>query len=202
MTRATSQCALLVAALFAASPLLGVTAHAQEAAKREIKKDNPLPPSGSAGGQNHSDQNAKQESSSKVTGTNPTPEVFVNGSLTAPGAPADVDTTPAKFSARTAADDKLPIAAYRLKYLTDEQHKIVREAIGGAASTGSGSRALDGFATVGAEVPTAAALGDLKPIPQAVIAQLPALDGTVYTMSEGKLLLVNATTRVVVGVLE
>ena len=101
-------------------------ARPQEAAKQEIKKENPLPPSGSAGGQNHSDQNAKQELSSKVAGHQSNPEVLVNGSLTAQGAPADVDTTPSKFSARTAADDKQPIAAYRLKNLTDEQRKSIR----------------------------------------------------------------------------
>ena len=198
----TRQCALMIAALFAASSFLAVSGQSQEAAKQEIKKENPLPPGGSAGGQNHSDQNAKQESSSKVAGTNPNPDVLVNGSLTAPGAPADVDTTPSKFSARTAADDKQPIAAYRLKRLTDEQRKSIRDAIGGAVTTGAGSRALDGFAKVGAEIPTAVALEQMKPIPQAVLTQLPAMNGTLYTMSEGKVLLVNATTSVVVGVLE
>ena len=198
MTRSIPQCALMIAAsLFLVTP-----SQSQEAQKEAIKKENPLPPSGSAGGQNHSDQNAKQESSSKVEGTNPVPEVLVNGSLTAPGSPANVDTTPSKFSARTAADDKLPIAAYRLKHLTDDQRKAIRDAIVGTAPTGGGSRAIDGFAKVGAEIPTAVALEQVKPMPDAVLAQLPAMSGTVYTMSEGKVLLVNATTGVVVGVLD
>jgi hypothetical protein len=175
---------------------------AQEAKKDEIKKENTLPPGGSAGGQSHPDQNAKQESSSKVEGTNPVPEVFVNGALTAPGAPADVDTVPSKFSARTAADDKLPIAAYRLKHLTEAQRKDIRDAIGGATSPGLASRALDGFAQVGAEVPTSVALEQLRPIPAAVVGKVPGMNGTAYVVSEGKVLLVNATTLVVVGVLE
>jgi hypothetical protein len=195
-------CALVITSLIGGAAIFAMPSQAQEGKKDEIKKENPLPPGGSAGGQSHPDQNAKQESSSKVEGTNPVPEVFVNGSLTSPGAPTDVDTVPSKFSARTAADDKQPIAAYRLKHLTDEQRRDIRKAIGEAVSTGSGSRALDGFAQVGAEVPTPVALEQLRPIPASVLGKVPGIGGTVYTVSEGKVLLVNATTRVVVGVLD
>jgi hypothetical protein len=174
----------------------------QEAQKEEIKKENPLPPSGSAGGKNHSDQNAKQESSSKIDGTNPHPDVFVNGALAVPGAPIDVDTIPSKFSERTAADDKLPIAAYRFKHLTPDQLKSIREAIGQNVAQGSGTRAISGYAHIGAEIPTMVALNELHPLPASVLAQLPAMKGVVFTLSEDKVLLVNASTRVVMGVLE
>ena len=202
MNTRTLRCALLTAALVSSSFSLATSSQSQEARKEEAKKENSLPPGGSAGGPSHPDQNAKQESSSKVEGTNPLPEAFVNGALTAPGAPSDVDTIPSKFSARTAADDKLPIAAYRLKYLTSDQLKGIREAIGKTASQGSGSRAIGGYAHIGAEIPTIVALNDLHPLPALVLEQLPAARGVAFTLSEDKVLLVNTNTRVVVGVLE
>jgi hypothetical protein len=151
-----------------------------------------VPASGSAGGRNVPDQNAKQEPSSKVEG--PTQAaVLVDGRLTAAGAPADVDTVPSKFSERTAADDKLPIAAYALKYLTDEQRRAIR-----ASAGGSGTRALGGYAHIGAIIPTAEALEKLQNFSQSVSG----MAGTAYLISEGKLLVVNPRTRVVIGVIE
>jgi hypothetical protein len=154
-----------------------------------------VPASGSAGGRNVPDQNAKQEPSSKVEG--PTQAaVLVDGRLTAAGAPADVDTVPSKFSERTAADDKLPIAAYALKYLTDEQRRAVRASADGSSE--SGTRALGGYADIGAIIPTAEALEKLQNFSQSVSG----MAGTAYLISEGKLLLVNPRTRVVIGVIE
>ena len=46
--------------------------------------------------------------------------VFVNGALAVPGAPANTDTAPSKFSEKNAADDKLITLAYTFKLLTDE----------------------------------------------------------------------------------
>src|SRR6476659_6693789 len=91
--------------------LLTGQASAQEQAKEEVKKDQTVPKSGSAGGQTAPDQNAKQEGSSKIPGLDPSVAIFVDGRLTVPGAP-DGDTVPSKHSARTFADDQLPIAAY------------------------------------------------------------------------------------------
>jgi hypothetical protein len=195
-------CALMIVAVVGSSSLQPTVGQSQEAQKEELKKQNNLPPSGSAGGTTHPDQNAKQESSSKVEGTNPSPEAFVNGALTAPGAPTDVDTIPSKFSERTAADDKLPIAAYRFKHLTRDQLKDVREAIGQTSPQGSGSRAIGGYAHIGAEIPSIVALNGLRPLPTPVLAQLPSMKGVAFTLSEDKVLLVNANTRVVMGVLE
>src|SRR5262249_49570553 len=50
----------------------------------------------------------------------PANAVFVNGALAVPGAPANTDTVPAKFSAKNAADDKLITIAYTFKTLTDD----------------------------------------------------------------------------------
>src|SRR5260221_13517949 len=55
--------------------------------------------------------------------------VFVNGALAVPGAPANTDTVPAKFSAKNAADDKLIIIAYTFKTLTDEQRRAIYQAL-------------------------------------------------------------------------
>ena len=87
-------------------------------AVQAIQKENSVPPNT---GDSKSEQGGKTEPSSKIPHTNPEPHAFVNGVLSAPGAMTDVDTAPAKFSARTDADDKMPIAGYRLKHLTGEQ---------------------------------------------------------------------------------
>src|SRR5262245_11259466 len=44
-------------------------------------------------------------------------KVFVDGALAVPGAPADTETVPAKFSQKNAADDKLITVAYTFKML-------------------------------------------------------------------------------------
>jgi hypothetical protein len=53
----------------------------------------------------------------------PANAVLVNGALAVPGAPANTDTVPAKFSAKNAADDKLVTLAYTFKTLTDEDRR-------------------------------------------------------------------------------
>jgi hypothetical protein len=88
------------------------------------------------------------------------------------------------------------------KHLTSDQLKGIREAVGKTSPQGSGSRAMGGYAHVGAEIPTGVALNDLHPLPALVLEQLPAMRGVAFTLSEDKVLLVNASTRVVVGVLE
>jgi hypothetical protein len=55
-------------------------------------------------------------------------DVFVNGKLVVPGAPADSQTEPAKFSERNARIDAMPIMAYPLG-LTDEQKRRIAESI-------------------------------------------------------------------------
>jgi hypothetical protein len=126
--------------------------------------------------------------------------VFEKGVLTAPGALTDVDTTPAKFSARTAADDALPIAAYALKHLSDEQRRAISEAVG---NEGRQSAAPDAdFARVGAQVPTAVALSGLNPLPEKVTSILPEMSDVMFTRAAEKIVLINPRTRVVIGVIE
>jgi hypothetical protein len=125
---------------------------------------------------------------------------FDKGTLTAPGALTDVDTAPAKFSARTAADDALPIAAYALKHLSDEQRRAISEAVG---NEGRQSAAPDAdFARVGAQVPTAIALSGLHPLPERVSNSIPEMSDVMFTRAADKIVLINPRTRVVIGVLE
>jgi len=58
------------------------------------------------------------------------------------------------------------------------------------------------FAQIGAIVPTTIALERMKPLPADVAQQIPALAAMSYVISEGKVLLVNPRTRVVVGIIE
>src|SRR6516225_5673632 len=55
----------------------------------------------------------------------PANAVFVNGALAVPGAPANTDTVPAKFSAKNAADDALITVAYTFKTLTDDDRDAI-----------------------------------------------------------------------------
>jgi hypothetical protein len=125
---------------------------------------------------------------------------FEKGVLTAPGALTDVDTAPAKFSARTAADDALPIAGYTLKHLSNDQRRAISEAV---RNEGSAEATPDAdFARVGSQVPLAIALTALKPLPDKVTGMLPEMSDVMFTMAAEKVVLINPRTRVVIGVIE
>ena len=54
--------------------------------------------------------------------------VFVNGALNVPGAPADSQTVPAKFSKRNDAIDRVPIMAMPVLAFSDEQKRSIVDA--------------------------------------------------------------------------
>src|SRR5262252_6197378 len=119
----------------------------------------------------------------------PANAAFVNGALAVPGAPANTDTVPAKFSAKNAADDALITIANTFKTLTDEQ----RRAIFGALKD---QPAAAFNADVGTELP----LGiELRPVPNEVTARVPQTRDYRYAVGNGRVLLVR-TSRIVVGV--
>src|SRR5437016_14374665 len=60
---------------------------------------------------------------------------FVNGALAVPGAPANTDTVPAKFSAKNAADDALITIAYTFKTSTDDERRAIYQAVKGQPAT-------------------------------------------------------------------
>lgn len=166
-------------------------------AVKEIQKQDTVPP---ATGRNLPEQAGTTEPSSKVPASNPDPNVFVNGVLSVPGAMTDVDTAPAKFSARTNADDQVPIAGYRLKHLTSEQQSEIVQALGSQREV----RAVgdnDAHATVGAEIPSSVAEANLTPIPASLTDKFPGLRGTGFIRAAGKVLVVDLDNSRVVGVL-
>jgi hypothetical protein len=143
-----------------------------------------------------------QEPSSKVEGTAKDEKAsFDKGTLTSPGAPKDVDTAPAKFSARTAADDALPIAGYSLRHLTDDQRRAISASVRNEKTTQAEPAGGADFATIGALVPTAIALTGLRPLPDSVVSNIPEMRSVMFARSGDKLALINPRTRVVIGVL-
>ena len=171
-------------------------ANPQPAPPNQTKKDT-VPP---ATDKSEETRAGTTEPSSKVKSTTDT-SVFVNGVLAVPGAQTDVDTAPAKFSARTAADDAVPIAGYVLRHLTDEQRRAIFQSVHGKQVTKVGAVPTDSSTMVGALVPTAVALDGLSPLPEDAVASLPEMRTVMFTTAGEKVLLVNPRTRVVIGVL-
>ena len=169
----------------------------QQAGPNQTAKDT-VPP---ATDRSEATRAGTQEPSAKIEGTvGDEKAAFENGTLTAPGAPTDVDTAPAKFSARTAADDALPIAAYTLKHLSDDQRRAISEAVRNERSADPTPDA--DFARVGAQVPTAVALSALNPLPEKVISSIPEMSTVMFTRVVENIVLINPRTRVVIGVVE
>jgi len=75
-----------------------------------------------------SQQGGKEEPGSHGSGASNTTDVFVNGQLAVPGAPADSQTVPAKFSERNAKLDAMPIMALPLG-LSDEQKRQIADSV-------------------------------------------------------------------------
>ena len=166
-----------------------------------LQKQDTVPP---VAGKNPSEQAGTTEPSSKVKGTSTSADVLVNGVLAVPGAPTDVHTTPAKFSARTAADDQLPIVAHRLRHLTDDQRREIYQQLSGGRGgvfRPAAANDEDQHAVVGALVPADIALNGLSPIPVVVAARFSELRDTAFTRSAGKLQLIDPTNRLVIGIL-
>jgi hypothetical protein len=166
-------------------------------AVQAIQKENSVPPNT---GNSKSEQGGKTEPSSKIPHTNPDPNVFVNGVLTVPGAMTDVDTAPAKHSARTNADDQVPIAGYRLKHLTSEQRSEIVQALGSQRKAPPTTDDA-AHATIGAEIPSTVAEADLTPMPEALSDKFPGLRGTGFMRTAGKVLVVDLDNSRVVAVL-
>jgi hypothetical protein len=174
------------------------TTSSQPSSSTQTAKD-PVPP---ATDKSEATRAGAQEPSSKVQGTAKDEKAsFDKGTLSAPGAPTDVDTAPAKFSARTSADDALPIAGYTLRHLTNDQRRAILESVQSDRSAQSQSKADEGFATIGGLVPTEIALTKIRPLPDSITRAIPELKTAMFTRADEKLVLINPRTRVVIGVL-
>jgi hypothetical protein len=132
-------------------------------------------------------------------GNEPPSSVTNTGDGAAPVGPigASGDTIPAKYSARNAADDKLPLGAYRLKHLTEGQkqaiHRSIIRAHAPAATADNGVHPA-----VGDLVPSGIAL---NPLPDDATAQVPETKDLKYVTTRDKVVLVDPINMMVVGVL-
>lgn len=187
--------------LAAALALSAGTAIAQEKVDgqtvQQIQQENSVPPST---GRTLPEQGGKTEPGAKVDGTNANHGVLVNGVLSAPGAPTDVDTAPAKYSERTNADDQVPIAGYRLKHLDRNQRNEIVQELGSQRETPVGGD-NSGYATIGAEIPSTVAEVHLTAMPEQLTQKFPGLRGTGFMRSVGKVVVVDLNNRRVVAVL-
>jgi hypothetical protein len=159
----------------------------------------PPPP---ADGQQQSQQEKAQQTPSGKTGTDepsahapsdkpPEGAVLFKGALAVPGAPADTETVPAKFSEKNAADDKLITTAYTLKALTPEQRRAIFQALKDQPAGGAFN------ADVGAKLPPAI---ELRSLPAELATQVPQAKDYQYAVADNRVLLVAPINRVVVGV--
>jgi len=134
----------------------------------------------------------KEEPSSHAPSDKPADNsVFINGALAVPGAPANTDTVPAKFSEKNAADDKLITLAYTFKLLTDEQRRAIYEGLKGQVAGPAFN------ADIGIELPSTI---ELRPIPNDVAARVPQTKDYRYAVADNRVLLVAPVGRFVVGV--
>jgi Protein of unknown function (DUF1236) len=142
--------------------------------------------------QTPSGQAGKEEPSANAPTVKPQDDkVFVNGALAVPGAPADTQTVPAKFSEKNAADDGLITTAYTFKNLTDEQ----RRAIYAALKDQPAGSAFN--ADIGDELPPAV---ELRAMPDELASRVPQTRDYQYAVASNRVLLVSPPTRIVVGV--
>jgi hypothetical protein len=106
------------------------------------------------------------------------------------GMPEDGQTTPAKYSKRNSALDRLPLVALRLK-LDDAQRKAILEVVRKADAPIAKIEA-----SIAQELP---ATVTLQQFPQAARDDVPALAGLDYVRLQDRILLVRAPNMVVVG---
>jgi hypothetical protein len=116
---------------------------------------------------------------------------FVNGALGAAGAPADVDTVPAKFSEKNARDDQLITLAYTFKNLSDDDRRQIAQALKDQPD------ATGVNADIGTELPFTV---ELRPVPDALASRVPQTKGFQYLKAGNRVMLISPPTRIVVGV--
>jgi hypothetical protein len=167
---------LLWAMLIVAAPIVGASWFASPAGAQQT-------PSGKAG---------TEEPSTKAPSS--PDHVFVNGALAVPGAPADSDTVPAKFSERNAADDRLITVAHTFKELSADQRRAIYQALKDQPATGSPVKA-----EVGVVLPPSV---DVRAVPDQVAASVPQVKDYQFAVADNRVLLVSPPTRIVVGVFD
>ena len=134
-----------------------------------------------------SQQNATEEPGSHASGQSG--EVLIDGKLAVPGAPADSQTVPAKFSERNARLDAMPIMALPLG-LTEEQKRRI------AAVVAQSNIPVAQLSAKPADVlPTTTAVAEF---PADVKAEIPMTSDLHFVRTSDKILLVRAPNMVVI----
>src|SRR5262249_1050912 len=120
----------------------------------------------------------------------PQNNVFVDGALAVPGALANTDTVPAKFSAKNAGDDELITTAYTFKTLTDGERRAIYQALKDQPA-GSVFNA-----DIGTKLPRGI---ERRPVPDQPAARVPQPRDYRYGAAMDRVLL-GGTGRIVAGV--
>jgi hypothetical protein len=114
--------------------------------------------------------------------------VFQNGRLVTPGAPADTQTVPAKFSERNDTLDELPTMAFPLP-LTDEQRQRIRASVSKVPAESTNARLAE-------LLPSGI---NVRELPRDLMQGIPATQNLGYVRTADKILLISPPNRIVVG---
>lgn len=115
---------------------------------------------------------------------------LVNGALAVSGAPTDSQTVPAKFSARNASLDALPILAHPLPLDAAERRQVVDALKSGDAPVAAVKLGPAELVPIDVE---------LRPLPPDVASGNAVLSGLSYVRLEDRIVFVRPSSRVVVG---
>ena len=114
--------------------------------------------------------------------------VFQDGRLITPGAPADSQTVPSKFSERNKALDGLPTMAFPLP-LTDDQRQRIRDAVSKTPVAVANAHPAE-------LLPNDV---EVRALPDQITAEIPAVRNLSYVRTSGGVLLISPANRIVVG---
>jgi hypothetical protein len=137
-----------------------------------------------------SGKGGKQEPSVSDPQPPATGPVLVNGRLNVPGAPADSQTVPAKFSERNARIDSLPIMAFPLGLTEAQRRRII------ARVQAEMPHVHKLHSKLSQELPLDVVLNDLPP---ELKAEVPSVSGLMYVRTPDRVLLIAPANRIVVG---
>jgi hypothetical protein len=147
--------------------------------------------------QTESGRAGKQEGGSPVPAVPPGNKndtaVLIDGKLAAPGAPTDSQTVPSKYSARNAALDRVPIMTMPLP-LSDDQKRLIYDSVSEAPASPEADAVAPTHVLPSSVV--------LRQLPAKISQEIPAVRKLHYARFANKVLLVEASNRIVVGVIE
>ena len=115
-----------------------------------------------------------------------------------PGAMPDSDDVPSTISEKNAHDDKLPVVAFRLKNLTDEQRQAIYRSVMANMQKNQLPTSIGTPVDVGTALPRNL---PLSPLPAEVTNRIPEVKDLQFGFSGDKLLLVDPFYRQVLAVI-